>query len=255
MYALAHVALLVAAFLTSAQAAQYVAVPGGTFASVLPADAKEADVVVAAFQLRREPVTNGEFLAFVKGNPQWQRDRIARVAAEPRYLAHWSANDALGADASAQQPVTQVSWFAAQAFCENEGARLPTWNEWEIAAAADVSHADARRDPVWRESILRWYAKPSNRPLAAVGGPANFYGVRDLHGLIWEWVGDFNALIVAADSRDQNDPDRLKFCGAGALNLRDRENYAVLMRIAMLSSLKAADTTVNLGFRCAKPAN
>lgn len=27
------------------------------------------------------------------------------------------------------------------------------------------------------------------------------------------------------------------------------------MRIAMLSSLKAADTTVNLGFRCAKPAD
>jgi len=32
----------------------------------------------------------------------------------------------------------------------------------------------------------------------------------------------------------------------------DRENYAVLMRVAMLSSLQAADTTANLGFRCAK---
>jgi len=36
------------------------------------------------------------------------------------------------------------------------------------------------------------------------------------------------------------------------LNLRDRENYAVLMRVAMLSSLRAADTTGSLGFRCAK---
>lgn len=79
--------------------------------------------------------------------------------------------------------------------------------------------------------------------------------MRDLHGLIWEWVDDFNSLLVSADSRDQNDPDRLKFCGAGALSLRDTENYAVLMRVAMLSSLKAADTTVNLGFRCAKPAD
>jgi hypothetical protein len=26
------------------------------------------------------------------------------------------------------------------------------------------------------------------------------------------------------------------------------------MRVAMLSSLKAADTTANLGFRCARPA-
>jgi formylglycine-generating enzyme required for sulfatase activity len=34
--------------------------------------------------------------------------------------------------------------------------------------------------------------------------------------------------------------------------MSDRENYAVLMRIAMLSSLAAADTTGNLGFRCAR---
>jgi hypothetical protein len=34
--------------------------------------------------------------------------------------------------------------------------------------------------------------------------------------------------------------------------MQDKENYAVLMRIAMLSALKAADTTNNMGFRCAK---
>jgi hypothetical protein len=33
----------------------------------------------------------------------------------------------------------------------------------------------------------------------------------------------------------------------------DRENYAVLMRVAMLSSLQAVNSTSNLGFRCAKP--
>jgi sulfatase modifying factor 1 len=247
--------MLFAACAMNAHAAEYVDIAGGTFASVLPADAKDADVVVAPFQLRREPVTNAEFAAFVTRHPEWRRDRIARVAAEARYLSHWSANDALGTDVSANQPVIQVSWFAARAFCESEAARLPTWNEWELAAAADATRPDARADAAWRESILTWYAQPSNRPLADVGGSANFYGVRDLHGLIWEWVEDFNALIVSADSRDQNDPDRLKFCGAGALNLRDRDNYAVLMRVAMLSSLKAADTTANLGFRCAKPAH
>jgi sulfatase modifying factor 1 len=36
------------------------------------------------------------------------------------------------------------------------------------------------------------------------------------------------------------------------LSMNDRENYAVLMRVAMLSSLEARDTTANLGFRCAK---
>jgi formylglycine-generating enzyme required for sulfatase activity len=213
----------------SASAAEYAPLPGGTFASVLPADAKDADVIVQPYRLRTEPVTNAEFLAFVKAHPEWRRDQIAPLFAESRYLSHWQAADALGANALPAQPVIQVSWFAAQAYCESEHARLPTWSEWEFAAAADATRADARKDPAWREQILSWYSRSSGTALENVGGPTNFYGVRDLHGLIWEWVDDFNALLVASDSRDQNDPDRLKFCGAGALNLRDRENYAVLM--------------------------
>ena len=244
--------LVLASATTAAASADYVPLPGGIFSSVLPASEKKADVIVAPFKLRREPVTNAEFLAFVRAHPQWQRDQIARVFAEPRYLSHWAGADALGADALPNQPVTRVSWFAAEAYCENEGARLPTWSEWEFAAAADATHADARSDPAWRAAILAWYAQPSNGALASIGGAANFYGVRDMQKLVWEWVDDFDALLVASDSRDQNDPDRLRFCGAGALNLRDRNNYAVLMRLAMLSSLKGADTTNNLGFRCAQ---
>jgi sulfatase modifying factor 1 len=247
------VPLALALLSTAAPAADYVMIPGGTFVSVLPADANAADVIVAPFRLRREPVTNAEFLAFVTAHPQWRRDRTARVFAQATYLQHWQSATQLGASALAPQPVTQVSWFAAQAFCASEQARLPTWNEWEFAAAADGARADARTDPAWRAQILSWYARPSDQPLAAVGGAANLYGVRDLHGLVWEWVDDFNALLVAADSRDQDDPDRLKFCGAGALNLRDRDNYAVLMRVALLSALQASDTTLNLGFRCAQP--
>jgi len=236
----------------TAAAADYVSVSGGKFSSVLPAEEASPDIVVAPFALRSVPVSNAEFLAFVSSHPEWRRDHVPTVFAEARYLSHWQAGDELGPAALADQPVTQVSWFAAQAYCESEGARLPTWNEWEFAAAADATRADARGDPAWREAILLWYSQPSGKSLASIGGAPNLYGVRDLHGLVWEWVDDFNALLVASDSRDQGDPDRLQFCGAGALNLRDRDNYAVLMRIAMLSSLKAADTTANLGFRCAK---
>jgi formylglycine-generating enzyme required for sulfatase activity len=60
---------------------------------------------------------------------------------------------------------------------------------------------------------------------------------------------------VSGDNRNQGDPDLMKFCGAGALSVADRENYAVLMRIAMLSSLSAASTTKNVGFRCARDAD
>ena len=99
---------------------------------------------------------------------------------------------------------------------------------------------------------MAWYSRPSTEPLAAVGqGRPNAFGIYDLHGLVWEWVEDFSGLMIGADSREQGDPDLLKFCGTGALAIQDRANYAVGMRVALLSSLQAHDTTINLGFRCA----
>ena len=253
MRRLAALLLLIPLAGLAAGAADYAQLPGGNFRTALKYEDRKGDTRIAPFALMRKPVTNAEFLAFVQAHPQWRRDRVARVFAESRYLSHWAGADALGAKALPQQPVVQVSWFAAQAYCESQGARLPGWDEWEYAAAADETRRDARRDPAWRERILRWYSHPSNQALPRTGLQApNAYGVQDLHGLVWEWTEDFSSLLVAADNRNQGDADNAKFCGAGALSMDDRDNYAVLMRVAMLSSLDAEDTTVNLGFRCAK---
>jgi len=240
-----------AAFAVSAGAAEYAPIPGGSFSSVLPPDGKGAPASVAAFRLRTLPVSNGDFLAFVRAHPQWRRDRVAPLFADSQYLAHWIEPVRID-EAQRNQPVTHVSWFAATAYCEGEHARLPTWYEFEFAAAADETRADARDDAAWRERILEWYARPSTARLPDVGaGVRNFYRIYDMHGLVWEWVGDYASLMVSGDNRDQGDPDLLEFCGAGALSTQDRENYAVLMRVALLSSLQAADTTANVGFRCA----
>ena len=259
--ALAHppaLALLCGAVLIAvagrAAAADYVNVSGGSYASVIAGDASGGLSRVGDFAIRTMPVTRSEYLAFIGSHPQWMRGHVPATFADAGYLADASPDAVLNPDEAAR-PVTQVSWFAAQAFCEQEDARLPTWNEWEFVAAADEARPDARGDERWRARILSWYARPSTSALPAAGGAANFYGVRDLHGLVWEWVDDFNALLVDADSRSGSDADQLKFCGAGAINLKQRENYAILMRVALLSSLKATDSTGNLGFRCVRPAN
>ena len=252
--ALGMLALSAATFAAgSSGSSRYAGLPGGMFKSVLKYEDARNGVRIAPFALMRRPVTNAQFLQFVKANPEWRRGQVPEVFAEERYLSDWQAPLTPGPRALPDRPVVWVSWFAASAYCAWLDARLPTWNEWEYASAADETRHDARQDPAWRARILGWYARSSRDALPRVGLQApNAHGVQDLHGLVWEWTDDFSALLVSGDNRDQGDPDNMKFCGAGALSMDDRENYAVLMRVAMLSSLEAANTTGNLGFRCAK---
>ena len=249
-----RVVLLLLLLPMCAAAHEWVPMPGdAAFTSILRYEDSDGKVAVAPFALMAKPVTNAEFLAFVTQHRDWRRGEAPVLFAEARYLSYWTGPLEPAPLAESEQPVTHVSWFAAQAYCAAVDARLPTWSEWEYAAAADATRADARQDPAWRERILAWYAVPSNAPLPAVGrGEPDIHGMYDLHGLVWEWVEDYAAMLVSSDSRQQDDPDLMQFCGAGALSADDRENYAVLMRVAMLSALEADDVTGNLGFRCAR---
>lgn len=226
-------------------------VKSGQFESVLPPAPGVKTVAIASFRLDRTPVTNADFARFVRKNPQWRRDRVAPLFAEKDYLTHWSSPTEPGA-AIGRQPVVRVSWFAASAYCEARGARLPTWYEWEYAAAASATRPDARSDADWQRQILAWYSRSARGALPSVGTtPANYYGIQDLHGVVWEWVYDLSSMLVSGDNREQSDPDGLRFCGPGALTMEQKENYATLMRIAMLSSMQARYTSATMGFRCA----
>jgi sulfatase modifying factor 1 len=244
--------LLLAAATLSALGADYLPLPGGTLRSVLPADGLSSAAKVKPFLLRSKPVSNAEFRDFVMANPQWRLGKVPSLFASADYLSSWNGPlnfSPLAGDA----PVTQVSWFAAQAFCASEQARLPRWYEWEMAAAADETRSDARDDPVWLARILNWYARPANQPPQAIGLDApNFYGLYDLHGLTWEWVEDFNGLFVSADSRVQGEQKQLDFCGGSALSLGDKRNYAVLIRLSLLAAMEANQSGNYLGFRCAR---
>jgi sulfatase modifying factor 1 len=225
--------------------------PGGEFATVLPPAAAVKTTTVRAFRLERSLVSNADFAKFLARKPEWRRDRVARLFADSGYLNLWQSDAAPGA-ALAAQPVTHVSWFAANAYCEAQGKRLPTWYEWEYAAAASDTLPDARGDAAWRQKILDWYATSARGPMPAAGStPPNYFGVRDLHGLAWEWVQDATSMLVSDDGREQGDGSG-RFCGVGAASFEQKENYAMLMRIAMLSSMKAAYTSASMSFRCAR---
>ena len=137
-------------------------------------------------------MTNAQFQQFLKANPQWQSDRIAPKYHGGYYLSSW---DGLNySEDQADHPVVSVSWYAAAAYAQWAGKRLPTEAEWEKAARGglggkkypwgdELSHNDANfygtggRD-IWDKT-------------APVGSfPANGYGLHDMAGNVWEWCAD-----------------------------------------------------------------
>ncbi len=231
-----------------------VLVPAGIHRPLFRAENDVTELAVKAFLLDAVPVTNGDFLQFVQANPRWRRSVIKRLFADESYLKHWAGDLDLGGDPDrARQPVTCVSWFAAKAYCAWKGKRLPTTAEWELAAGAGFDRADGTNDVRFMEALNRWYSSPSPAKLPLAGaGLTNFHGIRDLHGLIWEWTSDFNSALVTGDARGDSGLERQTFCGAGAQGASDRSNFPAFMRYGFRSSLKASYTVHNLGFRCAK---
>jgi formylglycine-generating enzyme required for sulfatase activity len=207
---------------------------------------------VAAFRLDRDPVTRADFLAFVRARPQWRRSAVRPLfAARDGYLADWVADLDAGDAAALRRPVTGVSWFAARAYCAAAGKRLPTVAEWEYAAAASETARDATHDPGFVQQLVSLYASRP-RPLpAASTGLRNAYGVRGLHGLVWEWVDDFNSVLVSDDSRGVGGRDHDLYCASAAIGAVDPSNYPAFLRYAVRAGLTGRSTTSSLGFRCA----
>lgn len=230
-----------------------VAIPAGAYVPLIRSTKDAPQIAVASFLLDVRSVTNAEFLAFVTANPQWRRSTVSPLFADSSYLEHWAADLELGAKAPPGAPVIRVSWFAARAYARWVGKRLPTTAEWEYAASAGYTGAVGRSDEAMQRDLYAWLARPVPSVLADAGSPPpNFYGVRGLHGLVWEWVDDFNTAMVTGESRADSGLDRDAFCGAGSIGAKDTSDYAAFMRQALRSSLKANNTTSSLGFRCAR---
>ncbi len=205
-------------------------------------------VFVASFESMDKQVTVGDFRLFLEDHPRWRKANNSPLFTDDSYLKNLDSKEA-----NSRQPMTNVSWFAAKAYCESLGLRLPTTNEWEWMAAASEKKKMATTETDFLERILAWYGEPQGGNLKPVGSLyKNIYGIWDLHGNVWEWVSDFNSNFITGESREDSALNKDMFCGAGGEGGGDKGNYAAFMRYAFRSSLKGHSSTSHLGFRCVR---
>lgn len=224
-----------------------ISIPAGRFSPIYGIEKDQKDFSISKFKIDKYPVNESDFALFLSKNSEWSKEKIGRVFADQKYLQNGAAKN------KSKSPITYVSWFVADAYCRSHGGRLPTTLEWEYVAAASEKKANASTDPEFLAGLLNWYSLPSEDHVNLVIGSKkpNWFGVHDLHTLVWEWTDDFNSVFITSDNRQDGDKGNGLFCGGGSIGAKSKDDYAAFIRYSLRGSLKAEYTIGNLGFRCA----
>ena len=144
-------------------------------------------VYLDAFYMDTHEVTNAQYKAFINANPEWQKENIAAEYHDGTYLRLWDGNTY--PEGKADHPVIYVSWYAAMAYAEWAGKRLPTEAEWEKAARGGL-RAKAYPWGDTYEATHANYGRHHNAPIAVGQYPPNGYGLYDMAGNASEWCLD-----------------------------------------------------------------
>lgn len=240
----ALVTTLAFALSAAAVAADTAVIDAGTFKPAIRLSKTEQYIPIAAFALDRNSVSERQFADFVLANPEWQRSQVPVIFADKDYLRHWQDDVTPAASVDESAPVTRVSWFAARAYCQAQGGRLPSLNEWEYSVQLWRKQQNLS-DANYAKLVFSWFSTPQHTQFTEQLGSAP----AGLLGKVNEWVDDFQLLLTNGD-----DVDALSgSCGDTARFMAefDTAHYATFLRYQSRSNYRPQSTTSTMGFRCA----
>lgn len=211
---------------------QSVQIPAGSYTiSDSLAAGRMRTVVLATFRIDLTEVTNGAYQRCV------QNDECVPLGSE----ASATRVDYFTNPAYAAFPVVNVDWDSANRYCTWLGKRLPTLEEWEVAASIAPLTQRYFRYP-WGDRFEPQFANGADvaaTDTRAVGAFHPFgnssFGLRDMAGNVAEWTD-----TPSADLFDG-------FVVKGGSYRDDAE----LLRLDAQQSLVRTTQVAWLGFRCA----
>ncbi|MDH3326495.1 MAG: formylglycine-generating enzyme family protein [Gammaproteobacteria bacterium] len=163
-----------------------VLIPAGEFImgsdSRLPDEGPSHKVTLKNYTIDIYEVTNKQYKKFI--------DLTAR-----RSPAHFT--NRTYPDGKADHPVTNVTWFDAQAYCESVGRRLPTDEEWEKAARGTDGRAypwGNKFNVDYANTPVRWgklKKEGDTMPVGSFPKGVSPYGLYDMSGNVWEWTSSW----------------------------------------------------------------
>jgi eukaryotic-like serine/threonine-protein kinase len=197
-------------------------IPEGAYqVGVLDPDDQHASlqqVKLKEYWIDQYEVTNAEYAQFVKktGKPS---------------PANWSGGTfPAGQD---KRPVQGMTWDQAAAYCEWVNKRLPTEAEWEVAARG----SEGNLYPWGNNANTVQLPENETYPVGSIKANRSRYGVFDMAGNVWEWVGDPYAAV----------PEGVRILRGGSYGfLKD-------MAYRLIGDPSVPTMYASAGFRCAAP--